>query len=47
VIHEVANWQVAEEDLPAANQVKEVIVGQEGEAAFRIVEAQQPREAEN
>ena len=46
VIDEVADRQIAEQDLPAPHQVEEVIVGQEREAAVGVVEAQQPGEAE-
>ena len=46
MIDEVADRQIAEQDLPAPHQVEEVIVGQEREAAVGVVETQQPGEAE-
>ena len=47
VIDEIAHRQLAKQDLPAANQVEKVIVGQSGEAAVGIVEAEEPGEDED
>jgi hypothetical protein len=46
VIDEVADGQIAKQELPAAHEVEEVIVGEERRAAVGIVEPQQPGEAE-
>ncbi len=43
MVHEVSDRDIAEEDLPAADDVEEVIVGETGKRAAGIVEAEQPR----
>src|SRR5262245_41584987 len=43
MVDEIANRQVAEENLPAAHHVEEMIVGQTGKPAARIVETEEPR----
>ena len=47
VVHEVAHGQVAEQDLPATNQIEEVIVGEAGKRSARIVETEQPHREED
>jgi hypothetical protein len=47
VIDEVADRKLAKQDLPASNQVEEVIVGQPRERSARIVETEKPREHED
>jgi hypothetical protein len=47
VIDEIAHRNVAEQNLPAANQVEEVIVGEPGERATGIVEAKRPGQREH
>ena len=43
MVHEVSDRNIPEEDLPAADDVEEVIVGESGKRAARIVEAEEPR----
>jgi hypothetical protein len=44
VIDEVADGEIAEQDLPTANDVEEVIVGEPGERAAGVIEPIEPRE---
>ncbi len=47
VVDEISDRNITEQDLPAANHVEEVIVGEPGERPARIVEAEEPRGDEN
>ena len=47
MVGEVPDRQVAEQDLPPAYEIEEVVVGQSGERPAGVVEAEEPREGED